>query len=132
METMRGEHTDRKGTVLVLEEEKHERDYIGALLRHHGFRVLRVQDSDAALRLLEGEEPIDALVADAHVPGSIDGNAVVATTRARWPRIAAVMISGHSDETSGALPDGAHFVAKPYLPDRLVPLLERLLSRETR
>lgn len=122
---MPGHHD--KGTVLVLEEEDHERDYIGALLRMAGFSVLRAQDSDSALSLLESDRVIDAIVADAHVPGALDGHAFVALVRRRWPHIAAVMMSGHSDETSGPLAEGAVFIAKPYVPDRLVPTLERLL-----
>ena len=53
----------------------------------------------------------------------------LAGVRERWPGVAVVMMSGHSDESSGPIPDGGDFVSKPYLFSHLVPALERLIGR---
>ena len=115
--------------VILVEEEKDERVYIAQHLGENGFGVLQAEDSDAALILLESSDRIDALVTDAHLPGQIDGFELARLARDRWPEIAVVMMSGHSDASSGPLPEGSEFVAKPYLTDRQVPALNALFRR---
>jgi hypothetical protein len=60
-------------------------------------------------------------VTDAHVTGTIDGFELARLVRERWPAIAVVMMSGHSDASSGPVPEGADFIAKPYLFEHLAP-----------
>jgi DNA-binding response OmpR family regulator len=117
--------------ILLVEEETHERVFIAEHLTNAGFQVLEAEDADAALDLLEGEAEVHGLVTDAHVPGEIDGFELARVGRERWPDMAVVMMSGHSDASSGPLPEGSEFVAKPYLTDRLVPALRTLLRRGT-
>jgi hypothetical protein len=40
--------------------------------------------------------------------------------------MAVILTSGHSDETSGPVPDGATFIGKPYLLEYLVATLRKL------
>ena len=121
-------NADPHRIVILVEEETHERLYIAQHLAENGFGVLQAEDSDAALTLLESSDRVDALVTDAHVPGQIDGFELARLARDRWPDIAVVMMSGHSDASSGPLPAGSEFVAKPYLTDRLVPALNSLFK----
>jgi DNA-binding response OmpR family regulator len=115
--------------ILLLEEEPSIREALVRHLQDAGFKVLVATDSDAALAQLKGSSAIHGLVADAHVPGKIDGFELADHARRRWPDLAVVMMSGHSDESSGPVPTGAEFVAKPYLATHLVPALNRLLGR---
>ena len=117
--------------ILLVEEETEERVYIAEHLTNAGFRVVEAEDADAALDLLEKEAEVHGLVTDAHVPGEIDGFELARVVRDQWPEMAVVMMSGHSDASSGPLPERSEFVAKPYLTDRLVPALRALLSRRT-
>ena len=118
-----------KPMILLVEDEPSEREPIARHLREHGFSVEVVDDSDAALALLKKRSDIRGLVTDAHVPGKIDGFELAALVRERWPELAVVMMSGHSDESSGPIPDGGDFVSKPYLFSHLVPALNRLMGR---
>jgi DNA-binding response OmpR family regulator len=118
-----------KPMILLVEDEPSEREPIARHLREHGFSVEVVDDSDAALALLKKRSDIRGLVTDAHVPGKIDGFELAALVRERWPDLAVVMMSGHSDESSGPIPDGGDFVSKPYLFSHLVPALNRLMGR---
>ena len=111
--------------VLVVEEETHQREAIVAHLEAAGFAVLGVESTDEALSLL-ARRPLLALVTDAHLPGSIDGFALAQAARDRFADLPVVMMSGHSDASSGPLPEGAAFVAKPYLLEHLVPTLRRM------
>ena len=118
-----------KPMILLVEDEPSEREPIARHLREHGFSVEVVDDSDAALALLKKRSDIRGLVTDAHVPGKIDGFELAALVRERWPELAVVMMSGHSDESSGPIPDGGDFVSKPYLFSHLVPALNGLMGR---
>jgi DNA-binding response OmpR family regulator len=116
-------------TIVLVEDEPSERAPIMRHLQEHGFAVEVVDNSDAALALFKKRSDIGGLVTDAHVPGKIDGFELAALVRERWPGIAVVMMSGHSDASSGPIPDGGDFVSKPYLFSHLVPTLNRLMGR---
>ncbi|WP_188312078.1 response regulator [Salinarimonas soli] len=111
--------------VLVVEEETHQREAIVSHLEAAGFSALGVESTDEALGLLRART-ILALVTDAHLPGPMDGFELAQTARERFADLPVVMMSGHSDASSGALPEGAAFVAKPYLLEHLVPTLRRM------
>lgn len=118
---------DRAPAVLVVEEESHQREAILDHLRQAGFAAHGADGTDQALALI-GESAFAALVTDAHLPGTVDGHELARLVRERHPDLAVVMMSGHSDASSGPLPEGAAFVAKPYLLEHLVPTLRRLLD----
>jgi DNA-binding response OmpR family regulator len=117
-----------KPVILVVDEETALREAVCENLRQNGFASLEAEDTDAALRHLRERKGIRGAVIDAHVPGSVDGDELVRLVRREWPRIAVVMTSGHSDETSGELPEGSEFINKPNLGEELAPLLHRLLA----
>jgi CheY-like chemotaxis protein len=121
--------SQKQPLILVVEEETVPRQAIVRHLQEAGFRVAEAPDTDAALGLLEGGTDIGGLVTDAHVPGAIEGYALADRVRKRWPSMAVIMTSGHSDASSGPLPEGSEFVAKPYLFSQLVPALNRLIGR---
>lgn len=114
--------------VVLVEEEADEREAIAAHLTDAGFDVRAAEDTAGGLAILERERAVAALVTDAHVPGPLDGFELAAEARRRWPRIAVVMTSGHSDETSGPLPEGAVFVGKAWLTAHLVPTLRERIA----
>jgi len=115
--------------VLLVEEEPSSRDALVAHLSEGGYEVIEASDSDRALAVLRSRKDIGAVVTDAHVPGRIDGYELARRVRETWPAIATVMTSGHSDPSSGPVPEGAAFVAKPYALEHLLPTLARLLQR---
>src|SRR3712207_4127310 len=120
--------TSANPLVLLVEEETHERVAIREHLAEAGYAVLEAENTDQALGLLNNRSDVRALVTDAHVPGQIDGFGLARVVRERWPLIGVVLMSGHSDASSGPVPDGAEFIAKPYLFSYLVPTLERLIQ----
>jgi CheY-like chemotaxis protein len=114
--------------VLLVEEETHERVAITEHLSGGGYAVLEAEDTDQALSLLQHRSDVRALVTDAHVPGQIDGFELAGVVRERWPQVGVVLMSGHSDASSGPVPEGGEFISKPYLFSYLVPTLERLIQ----
>jgi len=120
---------EQSPVIILVEEEADERQAIARHLQEGDFQVVEAEDSDAALAVLERRSDIRGIVTDAHVPGKIDGFELAGLVRKRWPHLAVVLISGHSDATSGPVPDGGEFVVKPYLFSNLVPALNRLMGR---
>lgn len=115
--------------IVLVDEEPTIRQATAQQLREAFFEVVEAGDSDEALKHLEKTPAIHGLVTDAHLPGRIDGHELAGLARNRWPDLAVVMMSGHSDATSGPVPAGAEFVAKPYVTTHLIPTLNRLLGR---
>ena len=115
--------------VLLVEEEVTARAAVVDHLAAAGYEVVAVSDSDEALSVLQSRAGIGAVVTDAHVPGALDGHELARTVCERWPGIATIMTSGHSDPSSGPVPNGGEFIAKPYLLEHLLPTLQRLLQR---
>lgn len=117
-----------QSAVLVVEEET---DLQRALVEHlnaSGFAAEGVATSDEALRIVEQRADLKALVTDAHLPGGIEGYTLASLAQERRPDLALILTSGHSDPTSGPVPDGAVFIAKPYLSEHLSATLKRILG----
>lgn len=114
--------------VILAEEEVPQRMDIAKHLEAAGFHVLQAADSDEAQALLDGRSDVSAFVTDSHLPGQIDGFALATLVREQRPEIAVVLMSGHSDASSGQVPPGGRFISKPYLFEQLVPTLRDLIG----
>ncbi len=119
---------DGQGLVVIAEEDITQRREIARYLQEHGFRVLEAADADEAMTLLRSHSDVQAFVTDAHLPGKRDGYELARVVRERWPAIAVVMMSGHSDASFGPVLDGAEFIAKPYILEHLAPTLHRMIN----
>jgi two-component system, response regulator PdtaR len=101
--------------VLVVEDEPIIRMNAVDMLEEAGFEVLEAANADAALKLLEAKaHEIAALFTDIHMPGSMDGMALVALVAERWPDIRPFVTSGHTTLRDADIPDHGRFLAKPY------------------
>ena len=114
--------------VILTEEDTRQRKDMADHLTAAGFLVVEAGDSDQALKHLKARPDAQGFVTDAHVSGSIDGYELARLARERNPDMAVVLISGHSDASSGPMPEGGAFVAKPYLLEHLVPTLRRMMA----
>lgn len=85
------------------------------ILEDAGFRTLEAENGDRAIAVLEQHQAsIVLLFTDVQMPGSRDGFALAKEVSRRWPHIAVVLASGHVSPTAGDLPNGVHFLAKPF------------------
>jgi two-component system, response regulator PdtaR len=101
--------------VLVVEDEPIIRMNAVDMLEDAGFEVLEAANADAALALLEARShKIAALFTDIHMPGSMDGMALIALVAERWPHIRPFVTSGHTTLRDADIPDHGRFLAKPY------------------
>lgn len=98
-------------------------------LRMHGVEIDTCESASAALEHIEAID-YDAIVTDIKMPG-MDGLALLAAIRERWPEIPTLLITGHGerDLASRALRGGAYdYISKPIDRDHLIASLERAIG----
>lgn len=105
------------GVVLLVEDEAMVRALAERALRRAGWTVLAAETGEAALALAAqaGNPAPDLLISDVVLPG-MDGLALLAELRPRWPALPALLVSGYTDSTlRGDLASaGVVFLPKPY------------------
>ncbi len=76
--------------------------------------TLVADDADEAMAILTSRDDVAAVFTDIDMPGSMDGLALAAIIRRRWPQIQVVVTSGQRPSKAAGLPDGVAFFQKPY------------------
>ena len=103
-------------TVLVVEDEAEVRELIREILQFDRHVVLEARDREEALALSERhKEPIDLLIADVVLPGSLTDDLVRCLTASR-PGIRVLYVSGYLDDTEEieSIPRVGPIVQKPF------------------
>lgn len=117
--------------VLIVEDEPMVSEFVHMVLDdspHHAVGI--AETGPEALALAEQTTPDLALV-DIKLRGKLDGVALAAQLRERWPRLLIVFASGSHDPATRARadqvrPDG--FLRKPFIGDHLLSILDRLVA----
>jgi CheY-like chemotaxis protein len=117
--------------VLVVEDEPLVRETAVAALREAGFSVAEAASAEEALALAEsagdGGGPPAVLVADLRLGPGMDGLALGAEARRRWPDVGVVYATGHPDSFDGRLlGPRERYVLKPFAPAALLSAVRRL------
>jgi CheY-like chemotaxis protein len=111
--------------VLLVETEPSAREAAAGVLGSAGLEVIaEATDSAAALRIVEATAgpPPAVLVTDTELPaGSLDGLALAAAARRRWPGLGVVYITGRPSGLDGhVLGARDRFLPRPVAPASLV------------
>jgi two-component system cell cycle sensor histidine kinase/response regulator CckA len=121
---------ERRGTILLMEDEATVRDAARLVLQRAGFTVLAPQDPREALELVEARlAPIDVLVTDVVMPG-LSGRELARRAMIARPTLGVVLLSGYTPETTDVadlLERGARYASKPIPPRDLVQLVESVV-----
>jgi len=120
---------EKRASVLLVEDEPLICDLAAEVLAEQGFEVRAVSTAMEALRHLISGSQIDVLFTDINLPGGMDGEALAQRARELRPDLPVMYTSGRriSIETIDPV-DGSMFVAKPYNPVEIGPLLEHLVA----
>jgi CheY-like chemotaxis protein len=116
-----------KGRILVVEDDRPFAEALGQVLRRAGFEVAVACDFRAALEILEAELPVDLLLTDIVMPGSVNGIALSRMARLRRRDLKVVYLTGYNvpgveTEASGPI------LRKPVDDAVLVSEIERALA----
>jgi DNA-binding NtrC family response regulator len=120
---------ERRTSVLVVEDEPLISNLVAEILADNGFAVHAVDAAEDALRFIESGAEVDILFTDINLVGPMDGATLAREVRARRPEMPVVYCSGrYSPSAVMPLVPRSVFVRKPYSPDELCRLLDRLTS----
>jgi DNA-binding NtrC family response regulator len=123
------EHRDlpdnRLCKLLLVDDEADGAAFAAALLSSHGLEVVVVHSANEALRTLQYDNDIDAVLSDVVMPG-MTGLQLADEISVRYPTVKIILMSGYA--VRELLGDRDHqylFAPKPYRIDTLLELLHR-------
>jgi PAS domain S-box-containing protein len=117
-------------TILAVEDNEGLRRVVVRQLKDLGYRVLEVQDGNAAMKIL-ASEPVDLLFTDIMMPGGMSGYDLARDAVARWPLLKVLLTSGFPETKlngNGRPPTKMHLLTKPYRKDDLARALRKVLD----
>ena len=111
--------------ILLVDDEERYREHIARVLTKAGYEVLEAGDGVEALSLLE-KSKIDLVLSDILMP-RLNGYALVARLRAKWPNMPVILTTGFlSEDTAKNMMNGSvDFIPKPIDPEKLIEMIDR-------
>ncbi|QIO75667.1 response regulator [Rhizobium leguminosarum] len=121
-------HPHGRHVVLVVEDEPLLMMMAVDVVEAVGLEALEATNADDAVLILEGRSDIAVVLTDVEMPGTMNGLALAASVRERWPFIGIIVVSGRVTISRDDLPERGVFFPKPYDVDDLAHTLRRLTA----
>jgi DNA-binding response OmpR family regulator len=115
----------RPAKVLLVEDEILIRTAVAEYLRKLGYVVIEAGDAAEAIAVFSSDEPIDVVMCDVDLPGTMDGLSLARWIHRRRFPPPVLLTSGRGIARSTGEKPADYFIAKPY---RLAALRARLES----
>src|ERR1041384_4742897 len=111
--------------ILLVEDEERYREHIARVLAKAGYEVLQAADGLEALSTLE-KSNIDLVISDILMP-NLNGYALVARLRAKWPNMPVILTTGYlSEDAAKSMMNGSvDFIPKPINTETLLDMIQR-------
>ena len=122
--------SERRKTVLVVDDDEGMRDTLTAVLRQD-YRVLRVATGEAALQVMQKED-VDLVMLDVQLPG-IGGLDVLRILKENYPYVEVIVISAIRDLDAAieSMRNGAyHYISKDFDTEGLKTLVAKAGERQ--
>jgi DNA-binding response OmpR family regulator len=84
------------------------------ILRESGFSIFHAFDASDAVHLLDEHPEIEVVVAEANLPGEIDGLELCRRVAEQRPNVQLVVTAAGPDPSPADVPNGARVLHKPY------------------
>ena len=127
----RGRRPDGSRVVLLADDDPVVRQVVRLLIELQGDTVIEAEDGAQAVSLAAAHEgPLHLFLTDVMMPG-LTGPQACERIRQQRPDLPTLFISGYFPEAvfpNHKLPPRAAFLSKPFLPDELAEVVDRLLS----
>jgi DNA-binding NtrC family response regulator len=118
-----------KGTILVVDDERNQREILGAILKSEGYLPLLASGGEEAIRLLE-REAVDLVLTDLIMPG-MTGEDLIDAVLARNPGMPILLTSAYGTIQTAvdAIKKGAYYYfEKPVDRARLLIIIGRAIE----
>ncbi len=115
--------------ILVIDGDEVARAAIEQTLLEEGFAVTAVADGHAALRQIE-TKPFGLMVAETHLPGTLDGFTTLRQARALQPSLKCLFTSRFAPPPPWRSAQLDEFIAKPFHRRELLGCVFELLERD--
>src|SRR5262249_17255412 len=108
-----------KPVAIVVEDDELQREMASAVLEECQMNVIPCGTAEDATAILEtlGCQPV-MIFTDVRLPGVLTGADLAFLARAKFPDARVIVTSG--DDLPPPLPDGAHFIPKPWTSRELI------------
>ena len=116
--------------ILIVDDEDPIREVVSSMLSSSGFVCTQSQSGREALALLQSGEEFELMLSDMMMPG-MDGEALLAATKERFPDIPVVMVTAMHDISIAlnAIRNGAYdYLLKPFDREQLLATVRRALE----
>lgn len=117
-----------KKIILVVEDEPVLRMAAVDMIESANFEAIAAANADEAIAILKERTDIRIVFTDIDMRGGMDGIALAAFIRHRWPPIEIVMASGHIRPAMEQMPERSRFFSKPYKDSDVIAAFEALAS----
>jgi len=118
----------RPTTVLLVEDEIVIRTAVAEYLRISGYTVVEAADAAEAVTLFGAGEPIDLVISDVDLPGTMDGLGLARWIKQHHSASPVLLTSGRSIAVAATQRTAFSFVAKPYRLEKLAERLKLMLA----
>jgi PAS domain S-box-containing protein len=126
-----GDKAERRGRILVVDDDADVREIAAQMLRQAGYAVTEAERGHAALEMLARGESCDLIVIDMIMP-ELNGLDTVRRARERWPGVRALLMTGYTDTAVHAeLVEAGPILKKPFRLAELADAVERALCSRT-
>jgi len=116
--------------ILLVDDEEGYRELIARVLTKAGYEVLQAGDGIEALSLLENSK-VDLVISDILMP-ALNGYALVARLRAKWPTMPVILTTGFLPAAKTMMNGSVDFIPKPINADTLIDMIHRRIPRAIR
>jgi CheY-like chemotaxis protein len=123
--------SDRRATVLVVDDEPTVRMLVTDILDDLGYTSIEAGDSAAGLRILQSDVRIDLLVTDVGLPGGMNGRQMSDAARVSRPDLRVLFITGYAENAvvgNGQLAPGMAVLTKPFAMDAMAARIRSLIE----
>lgn len=107
--------------ILVVEDDPFVRELAATQLEDAGFEVMEAVNGGEALRLLQTEITVDALLTDIRMPEA-NGWEVARAYRERFPDLPVIYVTGYAEQMQPV--PGGIILSKPYKMSQVIGLLK--------
>jgi PAS domain S-box-containing protein len=115
--------SDRRGQILLVEDDPEVAALARELLTSLGFAVVRVGGAEAALGALANARDIDVVLSDVMMPGGVSGVQLAREIRRRHPEMPILLTTGYLESVADIKEGEFEVLLKPYTVESLANAL---------